>query len=112
LTYLLSAINALLALNFVVIVPFLGWLNYGRANWATAWLPGVLLDLVLPAGYYVYWHYWFLVLLPAFFTACILYRRVQGRRAMALIVLNTATMIAFWATRLALALFDIHPDIV
>lgn len=108
----LSAVNALLAFNFFPLVPFLGWLNYGRAAWATAWIPDVMLLLLLPAGYFLYWHFWFLVAIPALFATVALYRRGGGRQARLLVMLNAATVLLFWLVRTILAILGIHPDIV
>ena len=111
-TYTLSALNVLLAFNFFPLVPFLGWLNYGHAGWATAWMPDVLLLLFLPAAYFLYWHFWFLVAVPALFASLALYRHTAQRRARLLVIVNAATMLFFWSVRVVLAILDVHPDIV
>ena len=56
---LLGTINVVLVLNFWPVVPLLGWLNFGHAGWLTAWIPDVVLLTLLPAGYALYWHFWF-----------------------------------------------------
>lgn len=109
---ILTIVNVLLALNFFPLVPFLGWLNYGHADWATAWIPDVVLLLVLPAAYFVYWHYWFAIAVPATLMALYLYRRTGDPRARTLTLINGATILVFWIVRIVMAIFDVHPDIV
>ena len=107
LTYLLSIANVTLALNFFPLVPLLGWLNYGHGG--TPWLSDVLLLTLLPAGYYLYWHFWYVVAIPAL--ACTLtlqrYCRVQW-----LTVLNLATVILYGLVRLIFFLAAVRPDSV
>jgi hypothetical protein len=110
--YTFSALNILLALDFFPVVPCLGWLNFGHGNWATAWIPDFLLLSVLPAGYYLYWHFWFAFSVPAILASFTVYKRTGEKRARLLSVLNVATIAMFWAVRLALAVLAIRPDIV
>ena len=112
LTYASSAINVLLALNFFPFVPFLGWLNLGHGDWATAWIPDALLLVVLPAGYFIYWHFWFVIAAPAFFGSLYLHRRTGNRNAKILAVVNAVTVVVFWVVRITLRILGIRPDIV
>ena len=107
LTYLLSIVNGALALNFFPLVPLMGWLNYGHGG--TPWLPDLLLLTLLPAGYYLYWHFWYVVAIPAL--ACSLVLRRHGPVQWPT-VLNLATIILYWLVRLILFLAGIRPDSV
>jgi hypothetical protein len=107
-----SIINALLALNFFPLVPLLGWLNFGRAGWATAWIPEPVLLLVLPAGYYIYWHYGLIVAGVALALSICWWRQGGAREARVWTLLNGATIAVYLAVRLILAVQGIRPDIV
>jgi fatty acid desaturase len=108
----LSTLHLLLALNFFFVVPFLGWLNYGRASWATAWIPDIVMLFILPAAYFVYWHFWFVVAVPAIFSSLYLHHRTGDGHARRLAIANSATVGLFWIVRLVFASMGIHPDIV
>jgi len=112
LAYTSSAIHVLLALNYFPVVPFLGWLNFGHGDWATAWIPDALLLVVLPAGYFIYWHFWFVIAAPAFLGSLYLYKRTGNRNTKILTVVNAVTVVIFWVVRITLGILDIHPDIV
>ena len=107
-----SGINVLLALNFFPVVPLLGWLSFGRAGWATAWIPEAVLLFVLPAGYYVYWHYWFIVAGVALLLSICLWRQDGGQEARVWTVVNGATIAVYLIVRIVLELRGIRPDIV
>ena len=108
---LLSGIHVLLALNFFPLVPFLGWLNFGRGEWI-AWIPDIILRQVLPAGYYVYWHFWFLISLPAVAGSWYLCHQTQGERGCWLLPANLIGLAVFTVVRLTLFFLEIRPDIV
>jgi hypothetical protein len=108
----LSVIHLLLALNFFFVVPFLGWLNYGRASGATAWIPDVVMLFILPAAYFVYWHFWFVVAVPAIFSSLYLHQRTGDAYARRLAIAHSAIIGLFWVVRLVFAIMGIHPDIV
>lgn len=107
-----SAINVLLALNFFPMLPFLGWLNYGHADWATAWMPDTVLFVLLPAAYFMYWHFWFIVAIPALLGSLYLHRRTGQRVPRIMALVNAAMVVLFWAVRIGLHISGIHPDIV
>lgn len=108
----LSVINVLLAVNFFPLVPFLGWLNFGRAGWATAWMPEVVMLVVLPAGYYLYWHFWLIVAGVPLLLSLYSWRQGGGREARAWSVVNALTIAMYLAARIILAVQGIRPDIV
>ena len=109
---ILTIVNVLLAFNFFPLVPLLGWFNYGHAGWATAWIPDLILLLVLPAGYYIYWHYWFVVGGSALLGSLYLNRRSSCLGARRLAVVNGAAVLMYLLVRAILAVQGIHPDIV
>jgi hypothetical protein len=111
-TYVTSAVNLLLALNYFPLVPLLSWLSYGHAPRATAWIPDALMLVILPAGYFVYWHYWFLAAVPAAMSSLLLFRRTRNRRMRQLALLNVGAAILYWVVRIALSALGIQPDIV
>jgi hypothetical protein len=108
----LSVINLLLALNFFPLVPLLGWLNFGRAGWATAWIPEAVMLVVLPAGYYIYWHYWFIVAGVPLLLSLYSWQQGAGRAARTWSVMNAATIAMYLVVRLILTVQGIRPDIV
>jgi hypothetical protein len=110
LAYASSAINLLLAVNFFPVIPLLSWLNYGHGG--TSWLPDVLLLVILPRGYYLYWHFWFVIAIPAFAASLYLYKRTGNQNAKILTVLNAMTILVYWGVRIALSIMGIHPDSV
>jgi hypothetical protein len=110
--YVASAINLLLALNYFPLVPCLSWLTFGNVASAARQLPDALLLIVLPAGYYVYWHYWFVTTVPAAILSLLLFRRTGDQRARYLALLNAGMIVLYFAVRMALGLLGIHPDIV
>ena len=73
-TYVTTTLNSLLALNYSPLAPLSSWLTFGHAPWATGRLAHVLLLIVLPAAYYVYWHYWFATAVPAAILSLLLLR--------------------------------------
>jgi hypothetical protein len=107
-----SVVNLLLALNFFPLVPLLGWLNFGRAGWATAWIPDAVMLLVLPATYYVYWHYGLIVAGAALALSVLWWRQGGAGKARAWTVLNGATIVIYLVVRIILAVQGIRPDIV
>ncbi len=107
----LSVINLLLALNFFPVVPLLGWLSFGRAGWAMAWIPEAVLLLVLPAAYNIYWHYWFLVAGVAVGLSGYWWRHGGAQEARAWTVANGATMVIYVIVRIVLAAQGIRPDV-
>ncbi len=111
-TYVTSAINLLLAFNYFPLVPLLSWLSYGHAPRITAWIPDALMLVVLPAAYFVYWHYWFLAAVPAAMASVLLFKRTGDRRARRLALLNLGATLLYWVVRIALSALGIHPDIV
>jgi hypothetical protein len=112
LMHLFGILNVVLALNFYPIVPLLGWLNFGHAGWATAWIPDVVLLVVLPAGYFIYWHFWFVVAGLALACSVYLSRRSGSRETRIWAVANGATILMYVVLRLCFALRGIRPDIV
>lgn len=112
LTPVFSGINLLLALNFFPLVPLLGWLNFGRAGWATAWIPDAVMLVVLPAGYSIYWHYWFIVAGVALVLSVSLWRQGGGQSARVWTLVNGATIAMYLVVRVILELQEIRPDIV
>lgn len=112
LVYAFSVFNVLLALNFFPLVPLLGWFNFGHAGWATAWIPEVILLVVLPAGYYIYWHFWFIVAGSALVCSLYLNRRVGSREAKVWAVVNGVTIVMYLVVRIILEVRGIRPDIV
>jgi hypothetical protein len=107
-----SVINVLLAFNFFPLVPLLGWLNFGRAGWATAWIPEAVMLVVLPAGYYVYWHYWFIVAGVPLLLSLYSWRQGGGREARLWSVLSAVTIAMYLVVRIILLVQGIRPDIV
>ena len=108
--YASFAINMLLAVNFFPVVPFLSWLNYGHGG--ASWIPNVFLLVILPGGYFLYWHFWFVVAVPALVASLYLYKRTKNRNATILTVLNAVTVVVFWGVRIAFSIMGIHPDSV
>ncbi len=108
----LSVINLLLALNFFPLVPLLGWLNFGRAGWATAWIPDAVLLLILPAAYFFYWHYGCLVAGVPLALALWSWKREGGQAARGWAILNAATIGVYLIVRIVLAVLGIRPDII
>ena len=108
----LSGINLLLALNFFPFVPLLGWLNFGRAGWATSWIPDAILLFVLPAGYYVYWHYWFIVAGVPLALSTYLWRQGGAQEGRLWTVANAATIALYVVIRIILDVQGIRPDAV
>jgi hypothetical protein len=107
-----SIINALLAVNFFPLVPLLGWLNFGRAGWTTAWIPEAAMLLVLPAGYFVYWHYGLIVAGAALALALCWWRRTGASEARLWTITNGATIAVYLAVRIILAAQGVRPDSV
>jgi hypothetical protein len=112
LSYISSAINLVLALSFFPLVPLVGWLNFGHGNWATAWIPDVVLLQVLPAGYFIYWHFWFVAAVPALLGSLYWFKRSGDRKAKVLAVANAGAVVVYWVVRIALGALGIRPDIV
>lgn len=108
----LSIVHVLLALNFFPLVPFLGWLNFGHASWATAWIPEVVMLLVLPAGYFIHWHFWFVVAGAPLLLSVYWWRRGRGREARAWTVVNGVAMVMVLVVRVVLQVLGVRPDIV
>jgi hypothetical protein len=111
-TYVASAVNLLLAFNFLVLVPVLSWLTFGHAPRAAAWIPDALLLVVLPAAYFAYWHYWFVAAVPAAVGCALLFRRTGDGRAKWLVLLNVGAVVLYGMIRIALCILGIRPDIV
>jgi hypothetical protein len=107
-----SVANLFLALIFFPLVPLLGWLNYGRAGRATAWIPDAVTLTVLPAAYYVYWHYWFIVAGVALVFSVSLWRQRGPRSARVWALVNGATIAMYLVVRIILTAQGIRPDIV
>lgn len=107
-----SVINVLLALNFFPFVPLLGWLNFGHANWATAWIPEVILLGVLPAGYFVYWHFWFVVVGPALLCSLYVWRWEGSQEAKVWTVVSGVALATYLVARIVLDILGVRPDIV
>ena len=112
LSYVSSAVNLALALNFFPLVPLVGWLSFGHGNWATAWIPDVVILHVLPGGYFVYWHFWVLAAFPAFFGSLYWFKRSGDRKAKVLAVANAGAVVVYWVVRITLGILGIRPDIV
>jgi hypothetical protein len=113
LSYSFSTANLILALNFAIAVPLLGWLSFGHGgDVLLGWLPDAILLAVLPAGYALYWHLWFFFGIPAVFGSAYLYIRTGRRGAQYLVVANAVAIAAYWVARIAMGLYGIHPDIV
>jgi hypothetical protein len=112
LVYVFSGINVLLALNFFPVVPLLGCLNFGRMGWALAWMPDAVLLFVLPAGYYIYWHYWFIVAGVALVLSRCLWKQGGAPEARVWTVVNGATIVIYLVVRIILEVRGIRPDIV
>jgi hypothetical protein len=108
----LSIINVLLALNFLLVVSLLGWLNFGRAGWATAWIPEAVLLVVLPAAYYIYWHYGPIVAGVALLLSMYSWRQGGERKARVWSLLNGMTIVGYLVVRIILEVQGIRPDIV
>lgn len=106
----LSLLHILLALNFFPLVPFLGWLNTGRSQWID-WLPDRVLLQLLPAGYYLYWHFWYLFALPPLVGSWLLCYRSRGNRGCWLLPANLTGLIIFFVVRLTLMFLGVRPDI-
>jgi hypothetical protein len=68
--------------------------------------------LVLPAGYYVYWHYGLIVAGVALALSMCWWRQGGPREARGWIVLNGAALAIYLAVRIILAVQGIRPDIV
>jgi len=109
---LLGTINVLLALNFWPVIPLLGWLNFGHAGWLTAWIPDVVLLTILPAGYALYWHLWFVSAGLALVCSAYISRRWACRRARIWAGVSCATILLYVAVRVFLQTRGIQPDIV
>jgi len=112
LVHVFSGINVLLALNFFLLVPLLGWLNFGRAGWATAWIPDAVWLFVLPAGYYIYWHYWFIVAGVALVLSICLWRQSGEQEDRVWTEVNGATIAIYLVVRIILEVRGIRLDIV
>jgi len=107
-----GTLNVILALNFFPVVPLLGWLNFGHAGWATAWIPDVVLLVLLPAGYFAYWHFWFAVAGLALACSAHVARRAESREARGWAAVNGAAIVLYVVVRIILAARGIRPDIV
>ena len=107
-----TVLNLLLCAIYFPLVPLLGWLNLGHANWATAWIPDALIRTAIPAAYYVYWHFWFVFSLPVLAVWAFLYRRTRSRVALVLAASSIATVLVYWLVRIVLAGLGIRPDSV
>jgi hypothetical protein len=107
-----SALNLSLSLTSFALVPLLGWLNYGHAGWATTWIPDWALLTLLPAAYYLYWHFGYAFSLPALVASAALFRLTHSRLSTALIVANGASVVTYAIVRIALAALGIRPDSV
>lgn len=111
-TKLVSVLHLTMALNSVLVVPLLAWLNYGRASWATAWIPSVWMVVVLPAAYAAHWHFWYVFAVPACGGSLLLWKRLGGRNERILLLLNAGAALAYAFVRVALLFLNIRPDIV
>ena len=107
-----TGLNVSLCLIFFPLIPLLGWLNFGHAGGTTAWIPDWVLLTLLPAAYYLYWHFWYAFSLPALAASLALLRIAHTRLATALIVANAASVLAYTVVRIVLAVLDIRPDSV
>jgi hypothetical protein len=107
-----TALNASLSLIFFPLIPLLGWLNFGHAGGTTPWIPDWVLLTLLPAAYYLYWHFWYAFSLPALAASIALLRIAHTRLATALIVANGASVVAYAVVRIVLAVVGIRPDSV
>jgi hypothetical protein len=107
-----TAINLVLAFNFFPLVPFLGWLNYGHADWATAWIPDVVMLLILPAAYFLYWHAGFVLAIAAVTLTWLALKPTDARGQFLPLALNGGSLAMYVILRAAYSVLDIHPDIV
>jgi hypothetical protein len=107
-----SVVNLLLAFNFFPLVPLLGWLNFGRANWATTWIPDAVMLIALPAAYAFFWHFWYVPAGAAIILSVSLWRRSGANEGRLWTALNAAVIAMYLAVRLILALQGVRPDIV
>jgi hypothetical protein len=67
---------------------------------------------LLPAGYYIYWHYWFIVAGVPLLLSLYSWRQGGGRAARNWSVVNAATIAMYLVVRIILAVQGIRPDIV
>ena len=97
LTYVFSVINMLLLLATIV-SSCLGWLSWHGWGLITARVPYIL-STVLYTEMVIYWHFWYVVALPAFFCSLYLYRCMENKYAK-LAVLNVVMVLILYVVKI------------
>jgi hypothetical protein len=88
----------------------LGWLNFGRAGWLTAWVHDVVLLIILPAETYIYWHCGFIVAGVALALSLYLWRQSAVQSAKVWSVVHGITLAMYVVIGIIFAVLGIRPE--